>query len=93
VSDDLIREEVQRKGKEAAQAHWPPQKSSHAQEEFSMVIMMDGWMARERGTDWGLDPKKPSTQRVAWREIKSAVIYRFEQRAETQSGRGMLSEK
>lgn len=69
VSDDLIREEVQRQGKEAAQAHWPPQKSSHAQEEFSMVIMMDGWMARERGTDWGLDPKKPSTQRVAWREI------------------------
>ena len=93
VSDDLIREEVQRQGKEAAQAHWPPQKSTHAQEEFSMVIMMDGWMARERGTDWGLDPKKPSTQRVAWREIKSAVIYRFEQRAETQSGRGMLCEK
>jgi len=35
----------------------------------------------------------PDHQRVDWREVKSAVIYRLEQRAETAGGRGMLVEK
>ncbi len=48
-------------------AVWEPQ--------FSLVIMMDGWMARERGADWGAGPRKKDPQRVQWHEIKSAVIY------------------
>ena len=50
-------------------------------------------MARERGPDWGAGPRKKDPQRVDWREIKSAVIYRLEQRAQKDSGRGMLLEK
>ena len=60
---------------------------------FSLVIMMDGWMARERGQDWGAGPRKKNPERFDWREIKSAVIYRLEQRAESASGRGLLLEK
>ena len=58
-----------------------------------MVIMMDGWMARERARDWGAGPRNKDPQRVEWREIKSAVIYRLEQRVENASGRGLLLEK
>ncbi len=93
VSDDLIRDEVQRKGEVAAQANWPPPNPPEAEENFSMVIMMDGWMVRERGADWGSNRKKNSLDRVNWHEIKSAVIYRLEHRAQVQSGRGMLCEK
>lgn len=93
VSDDLIRDQIQRKGNEAKKAHWPAPKSDTPEEEFSMVIMMDGWMARERAKDWGKEKKEKSDRRVAWLEIKNAVIYRLDQQTTTQSGRGMLLTK
>lgn len=50
-------------------------------------------MARGRGKGWGASPRKQVDDRVEWHEIKSAVIYRLHQRAENQSGRGVLTEK
>lgn len=93
ISDDLIRDEVQRQGQKAEHANWPAPKPTPDQADFSLVIMMDGWMVRERGVDWGKNKKYNSENRVNWHEIKCAVIYRLEQRASTQSGRGMLLEK
>jgi hypothetical protein len=61
--------------------------------EFSLVIMMDGWMARERGPHWGVSRRQERTERVAWHEIKSAVIYRLDQAVKTAGGRGLLLEK
>ena len=58
-----------------------------------LVIMMDGWMARQRGADWGLDATVAEADRVAWHEIKGAVIYRLEQAGQTAGGRGMITEK
>jgi hypothetical protein len=55
--------------------------------------MMDGWMLRHRGGDWGNKPADASGERVAWRECKSAVIYRLAQAAQTGNGRGLLVEK
>jgi len=62
----------------------------HPRGSFSLIIMMDGWMARERGTDWGLKPPEKKAGRVAWREMKTAIIMRVEDRAETASGRPMV---
>lgn len=62
-------------------------------EPFSLVIMMDGWMVRERGEDWGLKPPEKQADRVAWREMKSAIIFRLHERTENQSGRRMIVEK
>jgi hypothetical protein len=59
----------------------------------ALVIMMDGWMLRHRGVDWGLKPAHVPGERVAWQECKSAVIYRLAQAAQTHSGRGLLVEK
>lgn len=60
---------------------------------FTLVLLMDGWMIRERD-DWGqtdflrergLAPKR-------WHEVKSARLFRLDQRAQTQSDRPMLLE-
>jgi hypothetical protein len=59
----------------------------------ALVIMLDGWLIRQRGPDWGCKPAGRAGQRVVWRECKSAVIYRLEQAAQTRSGRGLLVEK
>lgn len=57
---------------------------------FSLVIMLDGWMVRERGVDWGASARRKKVERVSWKEVKLAVIYRQEQRVEKASGRGLL---
>jgi len=61
--------------------------------EFSLVIMMDGTMLRERGPEWGLKPAEIQADRVVWHEWKVGIIYRLQAQAETQSGRGMILEK
>jgi hypothetical protein len=58
-----------------------------------MVIMMDGWLVRRRGPDWGCSRRKKSPERIEWKEVKSAVIYRLEQSVKTSSGRGLLIQK
>jgi hypothetical protein len=48
-------------------------------------------MARFRGPGWGR--KKTKKDRVEWHEIKTGVFFCQEQLAETESGRGQISDK
>lgn len=91
VSDDGIHACVQRRGPEAACGALPP--PPIPEDSFSLVLMMDGWLARHRGPQWGLKPATQLADRVHWHEIKSAVLFRLDQRAQTQSGRRMLITK
>ncbi len=84
---------MQSLGETAEQIELPPAVIPPQEPEFSMVLMLDGWMARERGPDWGAGPRKKEPQRILWHEVKSAVLYRLERRAASDSGRGMLIEK
>lgn len=59
VSDDRIHAHVQRQGTAAVELTLPAEKPPPTEPEFSLVIMMDGWMARERGPDWGAGEKTP----------------------------------
>jgi hypothetical protein len=93
ASDDGIHHQVQRLGAAAQGLTLPTPAALPREPPFSLVIMMDGWMARERGPDWASDPRRKDSQRVAWHEIKSAVIYRLQQRVATSGGRGLLLEK
>jgi hypothetical protein len=60
---------------------------------FALVIMMDGCLARQRGADWGDGSTQLGLERVAWREIKGAVIYRLEAAGQTAGGRGVITRK
>lgn len=55
------------------------------------VLMLDGWMVRQRGPGWG--KKKTEENRAEWHEWKTGLYYRHEQAASTEGGRGVLSEK
>ena len=93
VGGNLIHHHAQQRGAAALDMTLPSPAVPAHEPELSLVLMMDGWMARERGADWGASPRKKDPQRIAWHEIKSAIIYRLEQRAEKASGRGLLLEK
>jgi hypothetical protein len=93
VSDGCIHQHMQSLGVAAEQIELPHPVKPPQEPEFSLVIMLDGWMARERGPDWGAGPRKKEPQRILWHEIKSAVMYRLERRAASDSGRGLLIEK
>ena len=93
VSDTCIHFQVQQLRSAAATIVLPTPAPIPREPEFSLVIEMDGWMVRERGPDWGAGLRKKSPERIAYREVKSAIIYRLQQRAETDTGRGLLLEK
>jgi hypothetical protein len=93
ISDDTVHAVVQQLGQQAQAVGLPALARPARESEFSLVLMMDGWMVRERGVDWGAGPRRKQAERVRWKEVKSAVIYRLEQRVEKASGRGMLLEK
>lgn len=93
LSDDLVHAQVQKVGRRLVEnpATDPPPQARKSQ--FSMVLMMDGWMVRERGKDWGKKRRRPGQCLVQWHEVKSAVMFRLEDQATTAAGRGWLIEK
>jgi hypothetical protein len=62
-------------------------------EVFCLVVMMDGFMARERGVDWALKPPEAKGSRIEWHEVKAATIYRVDQVAQKESGRRQILQK
>lgn len=59
----------------------------------AIVIMMDGWMIRERGEQWGFKPVDAPANRVDWREMKTGIVFHLKDRALTQTGRHILIDK
>lgn len=59
----------------------------------TLIIMMDGWMARHRGKGWGFIKPAEGWDKVNWYEIKSAVIYCLKDRAELSPKRAALLHK
>lgn len=103
VEASTIRAHACRVGQRAAaqaesrsRAHEPPghlPMGAKATPPAALVIMMDGWLARQRGEHWGEQPAGPLAGRIAWHEIKGAVIYRLEQAGQTAGGRGVIAQK
>lgn len=101
VDDTVIHQQVQRAGERAEQqaevrrtaGATPAVPPAPAVLPAALVIMLDGWMLRHRGADWGLKPAGTTGERVAWQECKSAVIYHLSHAAKTAGERGLLVEK
>ena len=77
VSDDTIHSCVVSLGEKALSAPLSTDCIEKASPDDVLVIMMDGWMARHRGKDWGIQKRTEGQERIHWHEIKSAVIYRL----------------
>lgn len=60
---------------------------------ITLVIEMDGWMVRERGSQWAMKPPEAPGARVQWHEMKTGVIFRLDQRAQSQTRRRIIVEK
>jgi Uncharacterised protein family (UPF0236) len=93
ISDDTVHAVVQQLGAAASGLTLPQPQAPTPEPEFSLVVMMDGWLVRRRGEHWGAGPRKKNAVRIEWKEVKSAVIYRLEQSATKASGRGLLAQK
>ena len=101
VDDAVIHQQVQRAGERAEQqaevrrvaSATLPAPAKTTTVPAALVIMMDGWMLRQRGADWGLPAGVTPGERVAWQECKSAVIYPLGHAAQTAGERGLLVEK
>jgi hypothetical protein len=92
VSDDAIHACIARKGRQA-QAHPLTEAIPAPAQPFTLILMMDGWLARHRDIQWGLKPPDKKAARVQWNEIKSAVLFRLEDRGQTAGGRRFLIHK
>ncbi len=69
----------------------PPEALPQRQASELAILMVDGWMVRQRGPGWGR--KKTQENRVEWHELKTGVFYLNEQSAQTEGGRGLLADK
>lgn len=92
LSDDKAMATARRVGDACDPALLPERCDCAAGEDDVLVLMMDGWMARHREGKWGRK-NAPAEERVAWHEIKSAVMFRLSQVAEVSRGRRMLITK
>ncbi|MDX9776616.1 MAG: hypothetical protein RBT40_11825 [Petrimonas sp.] len=93
ISDDAIRNCVLSVGDKANRTPLETPCAERAGKDDVLVIMMDGWMARHRGKDWGKKKHRNGDERVQWHEIKSAVIYRLGDRVEISPQRHALISK
>jgi hypothetical protein len=78
ASDGAVHATILRLG--AAAEAVPPEKpcAGAAGPADTLVIMADGWNARHRGLNWGLDKNNRTLQeRVHWHEIRSAVLFKL----------------
>ena len=93
ASDDAIRSCVVTLGEKARQAPLSGACTDKAGREDVLIVMMDGWMARHRGKDWGKKRRAEGQERIHWHEIKSAVIYRLHDQAQVSPKRRALLSK
>jgi len=61
--------------------------------EDTLIIMMDGWMARHRGRGWGFIKPCKGWDAINWYEIKTAIIYRLSDQVELSPKRAALLHK
>jgi len=97
VSRSTVHQLVQRLGALAEQqtqqrvSTVPLEASPQREASQLAVLMVDGWMVRQRGPGWGR--KKTEQNRVEWHELKTGVFYLQEQSAQTAGNRGLLADK
>jgi hypothetical protein len=94
ASDGAVHSTIARLGKMAEAT--PPREACRgaAGPEDTLILMADGWNARHRGVNWGVDTKnRDLPERVHWNEIRSAVIFKLSALLAVSGKRKALMEK
>lgn len=78
VSDGAVRTTLLRLDAKAGTVPPPQMCAGAAGPEDTLIVMADGWNARHRGENWGVDTdNRTLSDRVHWHEIRSAVIFKL----------------
>jgi hypothetical protein len=97
VSHSTLHKLVQRLGAVAEKqmqerlVQAPPEAQPQRSASSLGVLLVDGWMVRQRGPGWA--KKRSKKAHVEWHEMKTGVFYLQEQSAQSAGGRGLLSGK
>ena len=92
ISDDKLMDTIRRVGEACQTGILPTKCDNAAGRNDTLIIMMDGWMSRYRESKWG-DKKANIEDRVAWHEVKSAVLFKLADVAEVNKGRRTIVTK
>ena len=76
ISDDKVMDTIRQVGDRCRETKLPRRCAGAAGPEDVLVIMADGWNARHRGPKWGRKKALPD-ERVEWKDIKSAVLFKL----------------
>ncbi len=94
VGGDAVRSAVLRLGAASEDGRPEGLCAGAASAEDTLVVMADGWNARHRGENWGLDMKnRELPDRVHWHEIRSAVVFKLSALLSVSGKRKALIEK
>ena len=91
-SDDKVMDTVRRVGAACRPSRLPELCEGAAGIRDILILMMDGWLVRCRGGRWG-ERERPASERVEWKECKSAVLFRLSAVAEVNKGRRAIVTK
>ncbi|MEI8123247.1 MAG: UPF0236 family protein [bacterium] len=93
TSDDAIRDCIMAVGNKALSNPLTTPCIDAAGPDDVLILMMDGWMARHRGEDWGSRLHAEGLERIHWHEIKSAILYRLSSHVQINPKRRVLISK
>ena len=93
LSDDAIRSCAESTGRQAAAHPLFERCPNAAGAQDVLILMMDGWLMRHRGKNWGVDAEEAADEHVHWHEIKSAILYRLSDITKVQPTRRALIHK
>ena len=76
ISDDKVMDTIRLVGDRCREQRLAARCAGAAGPKDVLIIMADGWNARHRAPKWGRK-KAPPEERVEWKDIKSAVLFKL----------------
>lgn len=76
ISDDKVMDTIRLVGDRCREQRLAARCAGAAGPKDVLIIMADGWNARHRGPKWGRKKAMPE-ERVEWKDIKSAVLFKL----------------
>ena len=93
LSDDKAMDTSRRVGESCSDSDLPEFCDSAAGKNDVLICMMDGWMARFMGENWGKDRSLTLENRSQWHEIRSGVMFKLSEAVDISRNRRIIISK